>query len=784
MATPLSSPAPLSLNPLVDGLLSRGGWLGPQIVWGVADNQVEGLYWTNGTASAANISLIFQNISDVIATPFVYGGWWSNFTGSALDITITFTTPQTYSLLGFSSNSDGGAVYPYVPSGAAARSLLGYSSAQWPQPEGDIGLNFNQQSNFTLALPGNFAWHMGLKLGAATLGLKPAQSAGGGNSLTYASLGVGEYDTALWTVMSSIPTYNGKYPSTLMPGDILALQYLYGADTTTFAGDTVHQIVNDGLIRSIYDAGGRDTLDASGSNSSVSIDLISSRVNVGTESSIVAIAVGVVIEEVIGSVWSDRIYGNNIANSLRGNDGIDHLSGEGGDDLLVGGRGADTLIGGAGVDEASYFSSTEAVVVDLLGTASGGEAQGDMIDSIENLSGSSFNDALAGNDLANVLLGLDGNDFLLGRGGADSLSGGSGNDILDGGDGWDLTTNGRSILRLYEATLDRPPDAAGFRSWVAALDGGQSLTSIASGFVNSVEFQNVYGSLNNTQFVTLLYNNVLDRSPDIAGLNNWVSALSAGMSRAEVVVGFSESQEFKNSTVFDTRAFATLELWEPGQIYRLYFATLNRAPDVAGFENWMGALGNGAMTFNQVVSNFVYSVEFQQRYGATSDTQFVTLLYNNVLNRPPDAGGLASWLSFLSSGGTREQVVIGFSESNEFKNATVSGLFSFMQFELSHYGDILSGGLGNDVLVGGFGMDLFSFNSLEDGQKVVYGLDQFDILSFQGFGYANKAAALTHFTQQGADLMFSDQGVSIFFHNTTLAEIANNPFVLAGGGGG
>lgn len=81
-------------------------------------------------------------------------------------------------------------------------------------------------------------------------------------------------------------------------------------------------------------------------------------------------------------------------------------------------------------------------------------------------------------------------------------------------------------------------------------------------------------------------------------------------------------------------------------------------------------------------------------------------------------------------------------------------------------------------------MDLFSFNSLEDGQKVVYGLDQFDILSFQGFGYANKAAALTHFTQQGADLMFSDQGVSIFFHNTTLAEIANNPFVLAGGGGG
>lgn len=67
--------------------------------------------------------------------------------------------------------------------------------------------------------------------------------------------------------------------------------------------------------------------------------------------------------------------------------------------------------------------------------------------------------------------------------------------------------------------------------------------SIAGGFTNSAEFIAKYGSLTNAQFVTDLYANVLDRAPDAAGFNYWMSALSSGQSREHVLVGFADSAE-------------------------------------------------------------------------------------------------------------------------------------------------------------------------------------------------------------------------------------------------
>jgi len=48
--------------------------------------------------------------------------------------------------------------------------------------------------------------------------------------------------------------------------------------------------------------------------------------------------------------------------------------------------------------------------------------------SIENLTGSLFDDVLTGSSSSNVLIGLDGNDVLNGGNGADTLIGGSGAD--------------------------------------------------------------------------------------------------------------------------------------------------------------------------------------------------------------------------------------------------------------------------------------------------------------------------------------------------------------------
>ena len=114
---------------------------------------------------------------------------------------------------------------------------------------------------------------------------------------------------------------------------------------------------------------------------------------------------------------------------LHGDDAINHLRGGDGNDILQGRGGADILDGGDGRDNAYYADSATAVTVDLAtGTGSGGDAEGDTLISIENLTGSAFDDSLHGDGENNILRGGAGDDLLEGRRGADTLEGGTGFD--------------------------------------------------------------------------------------------------------------------------------------------------------------------------------------------------------------------------------------------------------------------------------------------------------------------------------------------------------------------
>ncbi|MDQ0322839.1 Ca2+-binding RTX toxin-like protein [Pararhizobium capsulatum DSM 1112] len=124
--------------------------------------------------------------------------------------------------------------------------------------------------------------------------------------------------------------------------------------------------------------------------------------------------------------------GNNLNNVLTGNTFNNALSGGNGNDTLVGGRGADALNGGSGTDRASYSTATTGVVANLTSPSiNNGDAKGDTYVSIENLSGSNFNDTLYGSTGANAISGGNGNDILIGYGGNDTLTGGAGADRFD-----------------------------------------------------------------------------------------------------------------------------------------------------------------------------------------------------------------------------------------------------------------------------------------------------------------------------------------------------------------
>lgn len=98
--------------------------------------------------------------------------------------------------------------------------------------------------------------------------------------------------------------------------------------------------------------------------------------------------------------------------------------------------------------------------------------------------------------------------------------------------------------RIYQAAFDRTPDVAGLSYWIKAMDDGISLMEVATGFVSSQEFADVYGqSPTNSDFVEKLYQNVLGREGEAGGVSYWVSQLDQGKSQAQVLADFSESPE-------------------------------------------------------------------------------------------------------------------------------------------------------------------------------------------------------------------------------------------------
>lgn len=110
----------------------------------------------------------------------------------------------------------------------------------------------------------------------------------------------------------------------------------------------------------------------------------------------------------------------------------------------------------------------------------------------------------------------------------------------------DLDEDGVAVqaYRLYQAAVDRKPDAAGLGYWIYQMEAGASLQQVAQAFMAGSEFRTLYGStLSDAGFITALYDNVLHRAPDEAGLAWWRAAFADGLTREEALVYFSESAE-------------------------------------------------------------------------------------------------------------------------------------------------------------------------------------------------------------------------------------------------
>ncbi len=255
------------------------------------------------------------------------------------------------------------------------------------------------------------------------------------------------------------------------------------------------------------------------------------------------------------------------------------------------------------------------------------------------------------------------------------------------------------VIRLYLAAFNRIPDYAGLQNWSAALHAGSlSLTDAANGFATSAEFLQTYGTLDNTGFVEQLYLNVLGREADTGGLNDWVGLLNGGASRGAVLIGFSESDEFKADSaagvevirlyyLLEKRAPTAPELqtWldflkgydQTDALYALAYPSgidnaayieavfsgfLRRDADAGALNSFGAAMAAGAVTPASLVDAIMSSDEFQQ------DVAPVARLYLSALLRVPDPPGLDAWVNYIRAGNTLQSMADLFASSAEFMN--------------------------------------------------------------------------------------------------------------------
>lgn len=165
------------------------------------------------------------------------------------------------------------------------------------------------------------------------------------------------------------------------------------------------------------------------------------------------------------------------------------------------------------------------------------------------------------------------------------------------------------ITRLYSATFVRTPDIPGLRYWQKRYAAGnESLDQIAELFATSPEFV-ANGQLNNTQYVTRLYQNILGREPDFPGLLFWTRQLDARLvTRGQLLARFSESPEY----IATTRAKHWVNL--------AYLLILNLVPEryVSPYiiADQQATINDGRLTPRGLASTFAGVVQYGTRFVA------------------------------------------------------------------------------------------------------------------------------------------------------------------------
>jgi len=516
MANPSATPFPITGESWIDVMTAGYYWdAGTEntIYWSASDNSYEELFWLDPfgeTGAITSLEKAFDYLSYYLDVEFVYVGYFDNhedayYSGSDINVSMS---SEIFS-------SDNILAYGFFPDAS-------YNESMYLGAPGDIFLNLNSPANDYSYEPGSAGWALLLHELGHVLGLKHPHDDGGTGRPTFDDIGYDNLDVDWASVMSYEDDYlyheNSFNPKTPMGIDVIALQYLYGANMNTNPGDGNFDIYTTNSYETLWTSGGTDGVDARTANQGFEIWLpydigLSTPIGeaipvneVELESPFTVFWLVGEIVDAIGSDFNDNLYGNYLNN---------RIFGVGGDDYIDGGDGIDIAYFNGNANESTLY----------IGDVS------NFIDSVDGY-----------DEIINIeRLNFDNGYFAI-----------------------DHDGNGGQAYRLYQAAFDRTPDPAGVGFWLSKIDNGMSLQEVGARFIDSDEFRLLYGSdPTDFEFLEALYSNVLDRAPDGDGFDWWLGQLESNpdKSRGKVLADFSESPE-NVANVYDDIAYGfNYDLW-------------------------------------------------------------------------------------------------------------------------------------------------------------------------------------------------------------------------------
>jgi hypothetical protein len=199
------------------------------------------------------------------------------------------------------------------------------------------------------------------------------------------------------------------------------------------------------------------------------------------------------------------------------------------------------------------------------------------------------------------------------------------------------------VTALYHDVLNRSPDPGGFAFWVNALSTGQlSRSQVSLMFFDSTEYHGIV--------IDTFYEQILNRHADPGGRARWVAKLDAGVPESDVAIAFVTSVEYTLSHP-DNLSY----------VNGLYVDLLRRGspPPLTESLPFVQALNDGSNSRADTAQLFLESVEAYFR--AIDD------LYGTFLLRQESMTERLIWFNHLNSQQvTPEQAGASFTASPEY----------------------------------------------------------------------------------------------------------------------